>query len=95
MTARYLQIADHTATRVDAAPIAGLNSGTRVFTLEGPVVVEALQPGDRIVTRSGALALRALSCVAPSMYRMEFDAPEVVYLEDSQIRSDTCTPYLH
>jgi len=34
--------------------------GTRVYTLEGALPVEYLEPGDRIVTRSGTRKLRAV-----------------------------------
>ncbi|WP_375262544.1 Hint domain-containing protein [Palleronia sp.] len=36
----------------------GLATGTRVMTLDGPLPVEFLQPGDRIVTRHGVRHLR-------------------------------------
>lgn len=39
----------------------GLAEGTQVMTLRGPVAVEALQPGDRIITRSGALLLQSVA----------------------------------
>lgn len=38
----------------------GLATGTRVMTLDGPLPVEFLQPGDRIVTRQGVRDLRAV-----------------------------------
>ncbi|SFG19228.1 Hint domain-containing protein [Palleronia marisminoris] len=38
----------------------GLAAGIRVMTLEGPLPVEFLQPGDRIVTRQGVRDLLAI-----------------------------------
>ncbi len=43
---------------------AGLTAGTPVLTLKGAVAVEALRPGDRIITRDGARALSAIREVA-------------------------------
>jgi Hint domain len=42
-------------------PVTGMAAGTRVRTLDGVLPVEYLQPGDRIVTRSGARKLVAVS----------------------------------
>ncbi|MDP3959366.1 MAG: Hint domain-containing protein [Pseudorhodobacter sp.] len=42
------------------AAVLGLAAGTMVLTLAGSVRVEDLRPGDRLITRSGARALRAL-----------------------------------
>ncbi|NJM82489.1 MAG: hypothetical protein HC844_08325 [Tabrizicola sp.] len=51
----------HTCDRkADATTQQGLFIGTRVMTLEGDLPVEFLNPGDRIVTRSGARRLAAL-----------------------------------
>jgi hypothetical protein len=41
--------------------LTGLAAGTRVRTLDGVLPVEFLEPGDRIVTRSGARKLVAVS----------------------------------
>jgi hypothetical protein len=41
--------------------VAGVLEGTEVSTLDGTLPVEYLQPGDRIVTRSGARKLKAVS----------------------------------
>ncbi|SPJ22357.1 Hint domain-containing protein [Palleronia abyssalis] len=38
----------------------GLTAGVRIMTLEGPVGIEDLQTGDRIVTRQGLRVLRAV-----------------------------------
>jgi hypothetical protein len=42
--------------------LGGLAEGAEVLTLSGILPVEALRPGDRIVTRGGARVLRGLSC---------------------------------
>ncbi|MCU0828527.1 MAG: Hint domain-containing protein [Tabrizicola sp.] len=52
--------------RVDGADhaqplVGGVLEGTQVSTLDGFLPVEYLQPGDRIVTRSGARKLKAVS----------------------------------
>lgn len=47
----------------DAGPAAlagGLAEGSLVMTLSGPRAVEALNPGDRVITRAGALRIRGL-----------------------------------
>ncbi len=43
------------------ALLSGMLAGTRVRTLEGILPVEYLEPGDRIVTRSGARRLTGVS----------------------------------
>lgn len=49
-----------TEREAHAAP-RGVLAGTQVLTLDGVLPVEFLQPGDRIVTRSGARRLLAVS----------------------------------
>jgi hypothetical protein len=44
-----------------ALPLSGIVEGTNVRTLDGVLPVEYLEPGDRIVTRSGARRLVAVS----------------------------------
>jgi Hint domain len=39
----------------------GFVAGSLVMTLRGAVPVESLQPGDRVITRNGALALRSVA----------------------------------
>lgn len=39
---------------------AGIAAGARVYTLDGAIPIEFLEPGDRIVTRSGTCKLKAL-----------------------------------
>ncbi len=46
-----------------ALVLGGMVAGTRIRTLEGLLPVEYLEPGDRIVTRSGARRLLAVSVV--------------------------------
>lgn len=45
----------------DAEDATGVVSGTRIRTQEGILPVEYLQPGDRIITRSGARRLASMS----------------------------------
>lgn len=47
--------------RADQQLVIGMAAGTRIRTLDGVLPVEFLQPGDRIVTRSGARRLVAVS----------------------------------
>lgn len=48
-------------TAAGALALTGVLEGTRIRTLDGILPIEFLQPGDRIVTRSGALRLVAVS----------------------------------
>ena len=65
-------------------PVTGMAAGTRVRTLDGVLPVEYLQPGDRMVTRSGARRLvsvsvrqsRALDVVRVRAGTLGFDRPE-------------------
>jgi len=45
-------------TQESAATFSGLFSGTGVMTLDGSLSVEYLTPGDRVVTRAGAIELK-------------------------------------
>lgn len=60
----------HNAATIDRTPIAltnGLFAGTTVMTLAGEMPVEYLSVGDRVITRSGARAIRAIrSTVLPT-----------------------------
>jgi len=38
----------------DTLPRCGIAAGTSVLTLRGPVAVESVAPGDRLITRNGA-----------------------------------------
>ncbi len=49
-----------TIDRTDTTLIDGLVAGTIVLTLSGEMPVEYLSVGDRIITRSGARALRGM-----------------------------------
>lgn len=51
---------DTTTVRPDVRAPAGLTAGTLILTLDGALPVEHLVPGDRIVTRRGAVALRSV-----------------------------------
>lgn len=65
-------------------PVTGMAAGTRIRTLDGVLPVEFLQPGDRIVTRSGACCLvavsvrqsRALDVVRVKASTLGFDRPD-------------------
>ncbi|MCX7288401.1 MAG: Hint domain-containing protein [Rhodobacterales bacterium] len=46
---------------VDAPALAGIAAGTGIRTLDGILPVDYLEPGDRVVTRSGARRLVAVS----------------------------------
>ena len=74
-------------------PDIGLAPGTEIMTLTGIHPVETLRSGDRIITRAGACPLKALNCITPDRYRLEFREPQVVYLENGQIYSDTSQPF--
>ena len=39
----------------------GVAAGTRIMTLDGPLPIEFLQPGDRIVNRQGVRVLRGVN----------------------------------
>lgn len=62
------------ATRDGGLPLTtlcnGLAEGALVMTLTGPVPVEHLVPGDRILTRSGALRLQAVEVRTEPRARM-------------------------
>jgi len=75
------------ACDVDARSLTiyGILAGTNISTLDGTLPVEYLSPGDRIVTRSGAARLVALSSqmlrmaevVLISASTLGYDRPEV------------------
>lgn len=48
------------ASAVSAKALTGIAMGTRVLTLQGAMAVEYLEPGDRVITRSGARVLRSV-----------------------------------
>lgn len=52
---------------------SALAAGTRVLTLRGALPVERLQPGDRLITRTGAQPLGALHA-APARWLIRFAA---------------------
>jgi len=56
-----------TIDRTDAVLANGLFAGTTVMTLAGEMPIEYLSVGDRIITRSGARAVRAIhSTILPT-----------------------------
>ncbi|MBT9247346.1 Hint domain-containing protein [Gemmobacter fulvus] len=67
--------------------VCGLSAGTTVLTLAGAIPVEYLTPGDRIVTRDGARALRDVQVVAAParMVRVSASAIGVDQPEDDMI----------
>lgn len=62
----------------------GVAAGARILTLDGALPVEFLEPGDRIITRSGARVLRSISvrvAAAEAVIKVQagslgFDRPE-------------------
>lgn len=66
-------------------PDCGLATGTVVFTLDGALPVEFLEPGDRIVTRAGARVLRRIDVVAGGGFVLGFDRPEVIYADGQEL----------
>lgn len=52
----------------------GIAADTPVMTLRGPVAVQDLRPGDRLVTRSGARPLRAVTCTQATVAMVRFPA---------------------
>ncbi|CAM4043161.1 Hint domain-containing protein [Palleronia rufa] len=59
-------------TRTDTRVQTGFAAGTRVMTFDGPIAVDFLEPGDRVITRRGVRILRAIHV------REQRDAPAVV-----------------
>ncbi|MEI4487178.1 Hint domain-containing protein [Frigidibacter sp. MR17.14] len=58
--------------RIGTGTDGGITLGSGVLTLEGELPVEYLSPGDRVITRSGARVLRAVSSrrVTSGLYRV-------------------------
>lgn len=54
--------------------ISGMAAGTPVMTLRGAVAVQDLLPCDRLVTRSGARVLRAVTCTQATVALVRFPA---------------------
>lgn len=63
---------------------AGLAAATEVFTLAGSIPVEKLQPGARVITRSGAQTLRDIHRT-DGLFHLRFDRPEVVLTAHGQV----------
>ena len=70
----------------------GLVQGTVVMTADGALPVEYLEPGDRIVTRSGMRVLTGIDTPAPHRFKLMFETPQVIYADGAQVRSDTGLP---
>ena len=73
--------------------VPGLDSGTEVMTLKGIRPIESLVAGDRVITRSGACALRSVQRTAANGYALRFDSTQVVLLSEGQVHSETGMPY--
>lgn len=70
----------------DTACLAALTAGTTVLTLKGSLPVEALRPGDRIITRDGARALLGLRQVAATrMVRVSASAIGIEQPEEDMV----------
>ncbi|KMW60452.1 hypothetical protein AIOL_000607 [Candidatus Rhodobacter oscarellae] len=76
-----------------AVAALGLARGTEVMTLDGIRRVETLHEGDRIVTRTGARTLRGVSRRAADSFCLDFDKPQVVFLAEGQVYSDSGLPF--
>lgn len=71
-------------TAENTALCTGIAAGARILTLDGALPVEYLEPGDRIITRSGMRVLRAITtrvCDADTVMQVAagalgFDRPE-------------------
>lgn len=65
------------ANPADDSTTFGVVEGTSVMTLRGPLPVEALEPGDRVITRQGALRLEQVAMrreAAPLLVRVAASA---------------------
>ena len=85
-----------TSRMIEPTPAAiaamGFERGTEVMTLAGVRPIEALHEGDRVITRAGATPLRGVMRTANG-YSLEFDTPQVVFLSEGQVHSDTGLPF--
>ncbi|WP_417242500.1 hypothetical protein [Celeribacter sp.] len=59
------------------------------MTADGALPVEFLEPGDRIITRSGMKVLRGIDTPSPNHFQLSFDRTEVIYADGIQIKTDT------
>ena len=66
----------------------GIPSGTHVFTLDGLTPVDQLEPGARVITRSGAMRLRSILADG-DVYHLGFAGDEVVLTENGHIPAPT------
>ena len=67
----------------------GVPRGTEVLTLKGLCPVETLKSGDKVVTRTGARPLWSLQTLFADRFAMMFERPQVVYLMDGLIHSES------
>lgn len=71
----------------------GLPMGTEIMTAEGILPVEYLEPGDRIITRSGMRMLRNIDTIEPKRFTLNFEHQEAVYAGGIVVMSDTGRPF--
>jgi len=71
----------------------GLPLGTEVMTADGALPVEYLEPGDRVVTRTGMRRLKTIDTPAPHRFKLVFDREEVVYAGGILVMSESGLPY--
>ncbi|MCP3969310.1 MAG: hypothetical protein GY717_03150 [Rhodobacteraceae bacterium] len=89
-------IHSQTTPTYDPAPAMaaiGLARGTEVMTLTGIRPVESLSEGDRIITRAGACPLHGVVRLADERFKLMFNKPQVVFLENRQVNSETGLPF--
>lgn len=67
----------------------GFAKGTAILTAEGALPVEYLEPGDRIVTRSGMQPLKNIFTPAPNRFKLTFERNEVIYADGIQVDAST------
>ncbi|WP_417247718.1 Hint domain-containing protein [Celeribacter sp.] len=68
---------------------AGIAAGTLIVTADGVLPVEYLEPGDRVVTRSGMRALLDVDTPAPHRFALKFKRAEVIYADGVMVNAQT------
>lgn len=71
----------------------GLPLGTKVMTADGILPVEFLEPGDRVITRSGMRTLLGIDTPAPKRFKLSFEREEVIYADGLMVMSETGMPF--
>jgi|GEM_PF-3373944 hypothetical protein len=71
----------------------GLLLGTEVITADGILPVEYLEPGDRVVTRSGMRTLLGIDTPAPKRFKLTFEREEIIYADGLMLMSETGLPF--